>query len=192
MSEEPLDEDVEALLDILSSDDEIEEMIKDEPKGPKIEVPEFIDHHKQEEALKPIPIEIKLDNDVPSDISSAPALTVDVALKAQQIAQVTQSVLENCTKDRKQAQEIIDIIMADVKQSFDNNMKPNTMLIEQLIKAVEVKSGIDTNAIKIAETNVKLIAATKTGGGINISNNNNSINASLSDILSQPFNPDEY
>lgn len=191
MSDEHLDDDVQDLLSQLSAEVDLE--IEDEIDRPHVEVPDFVDHSKQEEALKPIPLEIKLDNDPINDTSSIPPLTVDIALKAQQIDQVTKSILDDCARDREQAQTIIDTLMNDMQQSVAKNGNVYVPLVEQLIKAVELKSGINTNAIKIAETNVKLIAATKSAGNININNTStSSVNASLAEILSQPFSSSDY
>ena len=52
-----------------------------------------------------------------------------------------------------------------------------------LVKAVEVKANINTNAVKVMEGVAKMIAATK--AGINVQNNNVQISgAELDDILS--------
>ena len=197
MSDE-LDDDVRDLLNMLDSEADEVEADEAEPDVThntthKYVVPEFVAAEtKTEEALKPIPIEVNLDNTPALDMPVV-APIIDMAEKSRQVSQVTESVLADCTKDRQQAQDVIDMLMKTARDSIDKFGRVSAELAEQLIKAVQVKSDINANAIKMVDSNIKLIAATKSGNSININNTStSSINASLTEILSQPHSDSDY
>jgi hypothetical protein len=128
-----------------------------------------------------------LDN-VEQEVLAVPDNPIDINKKMAQLDSVTQDVLESCKSDRMQAQEAIDIIRGEIDKKINENRSPSSTYMEVLIKAIEVKSGINQIAVKMMEANAKMISSTK-ASGTNVSVNN--INApSLTDVLSKP--PEDY
>jgi len=64
------------------------------------------------------------------------------------------------------------------------------MWVDALVKAVEVKAGINSTAVKMVEANVKLLAATQSGIQIN-QQINTGASSSLEEILSDPIGDDD-
>ena len=93
---------------------------------------------------------------------------------------VTNEVLVSCKADRQEAQQIIDLFLSKIHAA--TVAPPSRMYVDGLVKAIEVKSNINMAAVKIMDTNAKMIAATKAGIVIN---NNTQVNHSreLADIL---------
>jgi len=93
---------------------------------------------------------------------------------------VTNEVLVSCKADRQEAQQIIDLFLSKINAA--TAAPPSRMYVDGLVKAIEVKSNINMTAVKIMDTNAKMIAATKAGIVIN---NNTQVNHSneLTDIL---------
>lgn len=178
-----MEDDLKELFDQL--DDEDQEAIE-QPVHKPIEFKEL------EPALKPEVIKVQLDNvPPPPDEIIQPA--VDINKKMQQLEVVTDNILSACEADRMQAQEAIDLIRGEIERTLQQQGRPPTAFVEGLIKAIEVKAGINLTAVKIMEANAKMLAATKAGTSVNVNTNNSVSNVSLTDILSQPVSPtDEY
>jgi hypothetical protein len=101
----------------------------------------------------------------------APITTTDLLDKyGEQLETVTRQILDACRTDRQEAQEVI----SDLRDRLSNiDGAPPRSLVDGLVKAIEVKSSINQNAIKIMDTNAKFIAASKpkigTQNNLNIS-----------------------
>ena len=102
---------------------------------------------------------------------------------------VTNEVLTACRSDRQEAQEVIDIIRGKIASCGAGPI--SSTYVEGVVNAIEVKSKITTNTVKIMEANAKMIAATK--AAVSINNNITSIgnDQDLEDILSGPA-PEDF
>ncbi len=178
-----MDDDLKSLFEQL--DDEDEALVQPS-QSPVI-------FSEPEPALKPVEIvKVPLDN-VPPPQAEVPAPSLDVSKKMMQLEEVTDSILSACSDDRRQAQEAIDLIKGEICKNLEKDQRPPAAYVEGLIKAIEVKAGINLTAVKIMEANAKMLAATKAGASINVNNANTLSNVSLTELLSQPISPmDEY
>ena len=180
-----MDDELKSLFEQL--DDEDEQLVQPAQQSPVI-------FSEPEPALKPVEIaKVPLDNLPPPNQPEVSSSSVDVNKKMQQLEEVTDNILSACSDDRRQAQEAIDLIKGEICKNLENDQRPPAAFVEGLIKAIEVKAGINLTAVKIMEANAKMLAATKAGASISVNNNNSLSNASLTDILSQPMTPmDEF
>jgi hypothetical protein len=117
-----------------------------------------------------------LDKDVTTAETTAPQTnaapndsTERINKYAEQLEIVTNEILTACRADRTEVQKLIDNF-SDRLEHFTDGPPPKS-LIDGLVQAVEVKSGINLNAIKIMDTNAKFISATKS-----TSNTQNNLN----------------
>lgn len=176
-----IDDELKDLFDKLDEDDEAPQ-----PASRPVEFAE------PEPALKPIPIEVQLDN-LPAVNAPEAVVPNDISKKLKQLDEVTERILKSCEDDRSQAQEAIDLIKGEIERTLDAQNRPPAAFVEGLIKAIEVKAGINLTAVKIMEANAKMLAATKTGSSVTVNNNNSISSDNLADILSQPMTSmDEY
>lgn len=97
-------------------------------------------------------------------------LTVAIDEYRDQLRTVTNEVLDATRSDRKEAQDVIDMLRALVQGQGNT---PSKACVDGLVKAVEVKANINQNAINIMGVNAKFLAATKPS--VNVKNNNLSI-----------------
>jgi len=136
------------------------------------------------EALRPIEepvVEVQ-----PADSAETPS--VDVLRYLDKMEGVAEEVLQACRSDRQEAQEVIDMLRQQCSLAQNKNQSPARMYVDGLVKAVEVKANINTNAVKVMEGVAKMIAATKVGS-LNINNNNVTVSGSeLDEILKNPIN----
>ena len=108
---------------------------------------------------------------------------VDIARYLDKMEGVADEVLQACRSDRQEAQEVINMLRSQCDQAHSKNQPPARMYVDGLVKSVEVKANINTNAVKVMEGVAKMIAATR--AGLNINNNNVSFStAELDEILS--------
>lgn len=178
-----IEDDLKELFDKL--DDE------DQDIQPPVQKP--VEFTELEPAIKPEAIAVALDN-VPLQAALPVEPIADLAKKMQQLEVVTDNILSACESDRAQAQEAIELIKGEIERNLQAQQRPPAAFVEGLIKAIEVKAGINLTAVKIMEANAKMLAATKAGTSVNVNTNNNNLSGvSLTDILSQPISPlDEY
>jgi hypothetical protein len=77
--------------------------------------------------------------------------------------------------------------------SITSGSKLSTGIVESLVKAIEVKSNINTTAVKMIEANAKTLAATKSS--INIQQNTVASagfdSAALERLLSEPLGEED-
>ncbi len=95
--------------------------------------------------------------------------TVDIHKYLRRLDDVTEDVLASCKADRMEAQGLINILREQVEVAINTGMKLSTGIVESLVKAIEVKTNINTTAVKMIEANAKTLAATKSS--INIQQN---------------------
>lgn len=118
-----------------------------------------------------------------NDISDNEPVVVDIARYLDKMEGVADEVLQACRSDRQEAQEVINMLRGQCEQAHARNQPPARMYVDGLVKSVEVKANINTNAVKVMEGVAKMIAATR--AGLNIQNNNVSVStAELDEILS--------
>lgn len=116
--------------------------------------------------------------------------TVDIHKYLRRLDDVTEDVLASCKADRMEAQGLINILREQVEVAVNTGVKLSTGIVESLVKAIEVKSNINTTAVKMIEANAKTLAATKSS--INIQQNTVASSggfdvSSLEKLLSQPM-----
>jgi len=75
--------------------------------------------------------------------------------------EVAEEVLGACRSDRAEAQDVINMLKSQCDAAHNVNKSPQRMYIDGLVKAVEVKADINSNAIKVMEGVAKMISATK-------------------------------
>ncbi len=117
---------------------------------------------------------------------------VDITKYLRRLDDVTDDVLKACKADRAETQDLINLLRDQVENAIGTGSKLSTGIIESLVKAIEVKSNINTTAVKMIEANAKTLAATKSS--INIQQNTVSAGIDsnmLERILSQPLGEDD-
>jgi hypothetical protein len=199
MSDElDFDEDLEDLLSQLDSELDtkmIEESLKDDqvetkptPKKRSLITDSILDQledirEETEVTVRAIDVRstvTNLDNTDPIEPSNAeqPKLEVDVQKYKDRLEAVTVEVLDACRADRAEAQEVIEDLK-DRLAAMGNAAAPKA-LIDGLVKAVEVKANINSNAIRMMDTNAKFLASIKANNTVN--NNNLNLSASAEEL----------
>ena len=190
--EDDTNDDLQDLLDQL--DDDVVEQIENEVnRADDGEIEEIIENEVDEEpvdqtiefTLKPLDTrQVEEISTVISETVASP--TIDVVKYHAQLDQVTTEVLSACRADRQEAQDVIDLVRRQIDDAVNKNQSPQRMWVDGLVKAVEVKAGINATAVKIIEANAKMLAATR--AGVNILNQNiNTGSQDLEDVLSHPL-----
>lgn len=195
------DDELQSLLDQLDDDEDVVDQIEDEvsriTEG-EVEVvdsesmvaesddSENVDLEPAECALQPVDtrqIE-EISTTIVAEVPTVP--TVDVVKYHERLDQVTIEVLAACRADRQETQDVIDLMRLQIDDAVNKSQSPSRMWVDGLVKAVEVKAGINATAVKIIEANAKMLAATK--AGVNILNQNvNTGSQDLEDVLSRPL-----
>ena len=195
-----LDDDLQELLDQLDGRDEAVEQIlqesdvdEEEDLSPPTEV--VVSDLPDISELQNTPLDerdMEIITPVAATETAPIAATVNVAKYHERLDQVTEDVLAACRADRQEAQDVIDLVRRQIDDAVNKNQAPQRMWVDGLVKAVEVKAGINATAVKIIEANAKMLAATK--AGVNILNQNiQSGSEDLEDVLSKPLTEfDEY
>ena len=123
---------------------------------------------------------------------------VDPHKYLKDLEDVTAEVLDACRSDRQEAQDTINIFRKQIIDAIEANRAPARMFIDGLVKAIEVKTNINGTAVKMIETNAKMLAALKVSAGTNVQINNmtgggSEADNSLERILDEPMShEDEY
>ncbi len=192
-----LDEDLQELLDELDeTEDAVDQMMEelDQQEDETDDESEEFEELPDEEILRPVDIrELDVVTTPMESVPSAPAApTVDVVKYHDRLDQVTTEVLAACRADRQEAQDVIDLLRLQIDDAVNKSQAPQRMWVDGLVKAVEVKAGINATAVKIIEANAKMLAATR--AGVNILNQNIQTGTEdLEDVLSRPLTEqDEY
>lgn len=169
MDEKDLEADLHNLLSELQEDGGSVDKVEDKPKVQTIST-------KSEQAKTDIEPEVVEDKQV-----------IDLAEYKQKLDALTEEVLNSCRNDRREAQDVINLLRERIEDSPGH---PPRMYVDGLVKAVEVKANISQNAIKMMETNIKFLSSTKPA----IQMNQGIItgtDANLEDLLSQPILDDD-
>ena len=219
MSDESLDEDLQDLLNQLDDHDEFmptpaeiagqveQDVVHEEPEEepeekPKISTEEMKNQKEGngELAVPPETVLRPVDELLPTDARRldipAPSLIeseIDDAVNFQkyliELDGVTSEVLQACRSDRQEAQDVINLLRKEVTDAIKSNKPPSRMYVDGLVKAVEVKAGINATAVKMMDSVAKVLASTKSG--INIQNNSLNVSGTeLDELLSQEV-PDD-
>jgi hypothetical protein len=169
-----IDDDLKNLLDQLDDQDISEE--NSPPEKPDIQDQSAL--HGTATALRPIeePIRVQVEDQPNTE------QTIAISKYLDKMDMVADEVLQSCRSDRQEAQEVIDMLRNQCQDAHARNQSPARMYVDGLVKAVEVKANINTNAVKVMEGVAKMIAATKSG--LNIQNNNVTVSATeLDEVL---------
>lgn len=133
------------------------------------------------------------------EVVPPPEPLVDIKKQFEQMDSVAEEVLQGTRADRQEAQDAINLMRTEIDKAITGGHNPSRMYVDNLVKALEVKTTINMTAVKVLEAKAKLLAATK--AGISIQNNTQVNNANvqqggsddLVDLLSNPIGPeDEY
>jgi hypothetical protein len=202
---EEIDDLMQTLLEQLGSMGDEQLLQEPEPiKKESAEEPPIIEESSELEDLKPsdtvltpvselIPTDFRSVEDQQlskNDEISVPSTGINVAKYLSKLDEVTESVLAACDADRKETQNVINTYRTAIDNAIDSGEEPLRMWVDGLVKAVEVKAGINTTAVKMMEATAKMLAATKSSIQINQQFNNPT---SLTDLLDEPItDEDEY
>jgi len=201
MTDDNDDDELQSLLDQLDNDEDVVDQIEDEisrvieDEADVIESEstvvesddsENIDLEPAECALQPVDTR-QIEEISTTIVAEVPVVpTVDVVKYHERLDQVTTEVLAACRADRQETQDVIDLMRLQIDDAVNKSQSPSRMWVDGLVKAVEVKAGINATAVKIIEANAKMLAATK--AGVNILNQNvNTGSQDLEDVLSRPL-----
>jgi len=123
-----------------------------------------------------------------------PQLSLDIAKISEQLETTTTEVLQACRNDRQETQDVIDQLKGAANQflngSGQNPGNPGALprgIIDNLVKALEVKAGINQTAVKMIEANGKLIAAIRPSTVIQNNMNVGTQDEDLKSILEEPM-----
>lgn len=135
------------------------------------------------DALRPVQDVRLINSEADNTGANNEPVVVDIARYLDKMEGVADEVLQACRSDRQEAQEVINMLRGQCDMAHGRNQPPARMYVDGLVKSVEVKANINTNAVKVMEGVAKMIAATR--AGLNIQNNNVSVStAELDEILS--------
>lgn len=138
-----------------------------------------------------------------SSVSTAvvvqPEPIVDIRKQFEQMDIVTDEILQGTRTDRQEAQDVIVLMRREIDKAISANQNPPRMYMDNIVKALEVKTTVNMTAVKVLEARAKMIAATKAGivlqNNNQINNNNDNSNGgvddSLLEVLSHPIGPDD-
>jgi hypothetical protein len=172
----PINDDIEQLLGSLT----------DTPQDTTQKVSPIDDIPKPStaEALKPIEQPIPILDAIPNPPSiNADVTPVDVQKMFKRMEDVTADVLQ-CAKDDRSQAELAIVMMKDaIDVAHAANKPASKTYVEGLIKAIEVKAGVNTTVVKIMEANAKLFAALKSGLQLQINNQNGGSTTSQEDLV---------
>lgn len=211
MSSELEDEELQDLLNELDEREEnlVESTISDEPEttespkgSPKepsqsSDEPDPLDDVEDIEdddgiALRPVdvrkmkPDEVDQQEIVERTQQTPSILSEEIEKYRDQLSVVTREVLDACRSDRQEAQDVINDLAGRLRATSGQTGPPPKALVDGLVKAVEVKAGINQNAIKMMDTNARFLSSIKPS--INTQNNLNvgSDSEELKRILNSP------
>jgi hypothetical protein len=206
MTEEMNDDELQGLLSQLDEkDDFVVDTMKSEsevghscPKGEKGEIGEPGNNGEDSQEAVESKLVVndvrKFENKSPDEVQLSdeePIVGIQITKYLDKLDDVTDEVLAACRSDRQEAQEVIGIYKKAIEDAVSISKPPARMWVDGLVKAVEVKAGINANAVKMIEANAKMLAATKAGSTLNQQINIGGDN--LDDVLSQELNEqDDY
>lgn len=174
--------------------DELFEMLNDlesEPVKPAV-VPEVIPATTAQPSVVQT---VVIAQDAP-DLDAAPVPTLSNKYLGR-VDDVAEEILQACRSDRQEAQETITLLRDQIDTAISGGRSPERIYFESLVKAIEVKANINTNAVKAMEMTAKMLAALKPSMATQTTINNQNVTAStdadLDKLLSEPLrSTDEY
>lgn len=116
---------------------------------------------------------------------------IDVREHVQRAGAISDEILISWRSDRCEAQGAANFIKDIIDPIIASGERPPAALIEQYVRALEVKASTNQTAVKCLDGISKLLAATKQGVQIN---NNTLITGNNHDLISalkRPVHPDE-
>lgn len=130
------------------------------------------------------------------DADAAPIPTLSSKYLGR-VDDVAEEIIQACRSDRQEAQETITLLRDQIDTAISGGRSPERIYFESLVKAIEVKANINTNAVKAMEMTAKMLAALKPSMApqTNITNQNvtAATDADLDKLLSEPLrSTDEY
>jgi len=203
MTDEMEDDELQSLLNQLEDQDQLVDTMESEVDEPPVESEKPL-FSEPEVTLRPEETGPPPDGLVATDarrFDAAPQSIIeeraeDIPVDNQlskymdRLDDVTEEVLAACRSDRQEAQDVINIYKKAIEDAQQAKHPPARMWVDGLVKAVEVKAGINGNAVKVIEANAKMLAATKAGTMLNQQINIGD-GAQLDDVLSQELSEDD-
>ena len=118
---------------------------------------------------------------------------IDVREQVQRANATSEEILASWRSDRCEAQGAANFVKSILDNIVSAGDRPSAGLLEQYIKALEVKASTNQTAVKCVDAIAKLLAATKQGGP---SVQNNTLLAGnsgreLIDILTRPVSSND-
>jgi hypothetical protein len=199
-----MEDDLQSLLDQLNPDKETNlwndgVLDKSDTDG----LAEIVE--SEESPINTTPVELVPVSEIGTKSSMAYAdasqeeVAVDPKKYLRQLDDVTIEVLDACRSDRQDAQDIITMLKREIEGSIQQGKSPSKTFVDGLVKAVEVKTNVNTTVVKMMEANAKMLAAMKVSSGTNVQINNvtasgvTETDQSLEKILDEPLtSEDEY
>lgn len=111
--------------------------------------------------IRKTPEEVARSMSTKPETEIAPILPIEIEEYKQQLDIVTKEVLDACRSDRQEAQEVINDLRTRLTACSGTSGPPPKSLVDGLVQAVQVKAGINQNAIKMMDTNARFLASIK-------------------------------
>ena len=199
-----MEDDLQSLLDQLNPDKDTnlwnDGVLDDSDTKGLAEIVESQDATNNLTPVELVPVnEIGVKSSVAYADASLEEVAVDPKKYLRQLDDVTIEVLDACRSDRQDAQDIIAMLKGQIEISIQQGKSPSKTFVDGLVKAVEVKTNVNTTVVKMMEANAKMLAAMKISSGTNVQINNvtasgvTETDQSLERILDEPLtSEDEY
>jgi len=138
-------------------------------------------------------IKASLDDDIPEDETLAPQdPLVDIRRQFERMEAISSEVVDSSRSDRNETQGVIGVLRGEIDKAIAAGQTPARVNVEFLVKALEVKTSINTNLIKIIDATAKMLASTKASTilqtNVEVTNNNS---AELQKALDEPLGPND-
>lgn len=123
-----------------------------------------------------------------------PENPIDIKKYVQQLDLVTDEILQNVRNDRQEVTDYIILMRGRIEAAIAVGGDPPRMYVDNLGKALEVKTNISMTAVKAIEANAKMLAAMKPSTTIKnntLINNSSNTDSQLLELLSTPLGEED-
>lgn len=123
-------------------------------------------------------------------IAAPPSQVVDVGKHIERYESISEEILGSWRSDRTEAQGAIVVLRGLIDDTIAKGAQPSGTIMEVYVNAIKAKNDTNSNAIKVMENTIKLLAATKSSVTIN-NTQNNTIVGDLDSILADNIRDDD-
>lgn len=123
-------------------------------------------------------------------IAAPPSQVLDVQKHVERYESISEEIMGSWRSDRAEAQSAIVVLRGLIDDTIAKGAQPSGTIMEVYVNAIKAKNDTNTNAIKVMENTIKLLAATKSSVTIN-NTQNNTIVGDLDSILSDTIRDDD-